>query len=154
LIARRIDDRSREIDEPIRQQAISRLLAIGSAEETIRLVSKYVPPERVDAVRSFGESLPSGLQLVSAPNCLLSVPAFHSSGLTFSKPEWTTRQVARDLGSTVRAAETISLVHIRSEWASGKPHKKSAAEAPKRGHLATMVFTGGKLKFSAQFHTQ
>jgi hypothetical protein len=86
LIARRIDDRSREIDEPIRQQAISRLLALGSAEETIQLLSKYVPPERVDAVRSFGESLPPGLQLVSSPNCLLSVPAFHSSGLTFSKP--------------------------------------------------------------------
>jgi molecular chaperone DnaK (HSP70) len=86
LIARRIDDRSREIDEPIRQQAISRLLALGSAEETIQLLSKYVPPERVDAVRSFGESLPPGLQLVSSPNCLLSVPAFHSSGLTFPKP--------------------------------------------------------------------
>ena len=85
-IARRIDDRSREIDEPIRQQAISRLLALGSAEETIQLLSKYVPPERVDAVRSFGESLPPGLQLVSSPNCLLSVPAFHSPGLTFSKP--------------------------------------------------------------------
>src|ERR1700676_2914843 len=87
LIARRIDDRSREIDEPIRKQAISRLLALGSAEETIQLLSKYVPPERVDAVRSFGESLPPGLQLVSSPNCVLSVPAFHSSGLTFSKPE-------------------------------------------------------------------
>jgi molecular chaperone DnaK (HSP70) len=86
LIARRIDDRSREIDEPIRQQAISRLLALGSAEETIQLLSKYVPPERVDAVRSFGESLPPGLQLVSSPDCLLSVPAFHSFGLTFSKP--------------------------------------------------------------------
>ncbi len=86
LIARRVDDRSREIDEPIREQAISRLLALGSSEETIQLLSKYVPPERVDAVRSFGESLPPGLLLVSSPNCLLSVPAFHSPGLTFSKP--------------------------------------------------------------------
>ena len=66
LIARRIDDRSREIDEPIRQQAISRLLALGSAGENIQLLSKYVPPERADAVRSFGESLPPGLQLVSS----------------------------------------------------------------------------------------
>jgi hypothetical protein len=57
--------------------------------------------------------------------------------------------VARDLGSTARAAETISVALIRSEWASGKPHKKSAPETPKRGHLAIMVFTGGKLKFSA-----
>jgi len=86
LIGRRTDDRSREIDAPIREQAISRLLALGSAEETIQLLSNYVPPEQVDAIRSFGESLPPGLQLVSSPNCLLSVPAFHSSGLTFSKP--------------------------------------------------------------------
>jgi hypothetical protein len=30
-----------------------------------------------------------------------------------------------------------------------KTPKKIAAEAPKRGHLATMVFTGEKLKFYA-----
>ena len=65
---------------------ISRLLALGTAEDTIQLLSKYVPPERADAVRSFGESLPPGLQLVSSPKCLLSVPAFHSPGMTFSKP--------------------------------------------------------------------
>jgi hypothetical protein len=86
LIARRTDDRSRDIDEAIREQAISRLMALGIAEETIQLLSKYVPPERADAVRSFGESLPPGLQLVSSSNCLLSVPALHSSGPTFSKP--------------------------------------------------------------------
>ena len=86
LIARRTDDRSRDIDDAIREQAISRLMALGIAEETIQLLSKYVPPERADAVRSFGESLPPGLQVVSSSNCLLSVPALHSSGPTFSKP--------------------------------------------------------------------
>jgi hypothetical protein len=86
LIARRTGDCSRDVDEAIREQAISRLIALGIAEETIRLISKSVPPERADAVRSFGESLPPGSQLVSSSNCLLSVPAFHSSGLTFSKP--------------------------------------------------------------------
>lgn len=86
LIARRTDDRSRDIDEAIREQAISRLIALGTAEETIQLLSKYVPPERADAVRSFGESLPPGLQLVSSSNCLLSVPAFDTSGQAFSKP--------------------------------------------------------------------
>jgi hypothetical protein len=86
LIARRTDDLSRDIDEAIREQAISRLIALGIAEETIPLLSKCVPPERADAVRSFGESLPPGLQLVSSANCLLSVPALHSSGPTFSKP--------------------------------------------------------------------
>jgi molecular chaperone DnaK (HSP70) len=79
LIARRTDDRSRDVDEVIREQTISRLVALGIGEETIQLLSKYVPPERADAVRSFGESLPPGLQLVSSSNCLLSVPAFHSS---------------------------------------------------------------------------
>jgi molecular chaperone DnaK (HSP70) len=86
LIARRTDDRSRDIDDGIREQAISRLMALGIAEETIQLLSKYVPPERADAVRSFGESLPPGLQVVSSPNCLLSVPALHRSDPTFSKP--------------------------------------------------------------------
>jgi len=86
LIARRTDDRSRDIDEAIRDQAISRLMALGIGEDTIPLVSKYVTPERADAVRSFGESLPPDLQLVSSANCLLSVPAFHNSGPNFSKP--------------------------------------------------------------------
>jgi hypothetical protein len=86
LLARRTEDRRRDIDDAICEQAISRLMAIGIAEETIQLLSKYVPPEPADAVRSFGESLPPGLQLVSSANCLLSVPALHSSGPTFSKP--------------------------------------------------------------------
>jgi len=82
LMARRIDDGSRDIDEAIRKQVISRFMTLGIAEETIQLLSTYVPPERADAVRSFGESLPSGLQLVSSANCLLSVSALHSSGPT------------------------------------------------------------------------
>jgi hypothetical protein len=76
LMARRIDDGSRDIDEAIRKQVISRFMTLGIAEETIQLLSTYVPPERADAVRSLGESLPSGLQLVSSANCLLSVSAF------------------------------------------------------------------------------
>jgi molecular chaperone DnaK (HSP70) len=78
LIARRTDDRSRDIDDGVREQAISRLTALGTAEETIQLLSKYVPSERKDAVRSFGESLPPGLQLVSSSSCLLSIPALQS----------------------------------------------------------------------------
>ena len=86
LVARRTDDRSRDIDEVIREQAISRFMALGIAEETIRLVSGYVSPERADAVRSFGESLPPGLEAVSSSNCLLSVPALLISGPSLSKP--------------------------------------------------------------------
>jgi len=85
LIARRTDDRSRDIDAAIREQAIPRFMALGIAEETIRLVSTYVPPERADAVRSFGESLPPGLQAVSSSNCLLSLPALNISGPSLSK---------------------------------------------------------------------
>jgi molecular chaperone DnaK (HSP70) len=86
LIARRTDDPSRGIDDAIREQAISRLMALGIAEETLQLLSKYVPAERADAVRTFGESLPPGLQVVSSSSCLLSLPALYSSGATFSKP--------------------------------------------------------------------
>lgn len=85
-IARRTGDGSRDIDDAIREQAISRLRELGIAEETIELLSNYVPPERADAVRSFGESLPPGLQVVSSSNCLLSLPALHNSSPTVSKP--------------------------------------------------------------------
>ena len=86
LIARRTDDRSRDVDEAIREQSISRLIARGISEETVQVLSKCIPPERADAVRSFGESLPPGLELVSSPSCLLSVPALHISDPSFSKP--------------------------------------------------------------------
>ncbi len=80
LIARRTEDRSRDIDDAIRERTISRLTALGIDEEIIQLLSWYVPPDRADAVRSFGESLPSGLQVVGSSNCLLSIPALHSAG--------------------------------------------------------------------------
>jgi len=86
LIARRTGDPSRDIDDVIRAQAIARLMALGIAEETIQLLSKYVPPEPADAVRTFGESLPPELQVVSSSSCLLSLPALYSSGATSSKP--------------------------------------------------------------------
>ena len=86
LIARRTNDRSRDIDEAIREQAISRLVALGEAEESIQPLSKYIPPARPDVVRSFGESLPPGLELVTSSNCLMSLPAFHSPGPAFLEP--------------------------------------------------------------------
>jgi molecular chaperone DnaK (HSP70) len=86
LIARRTEDRSRDIDDVIRERTISRLMALGIDEEIIQLLSKYVPPDRADADRSFGESLPSGLQVAGSSNCLLSVPALHSAGPSSSTP--------------------------------------------------------------------
>ncbi len=78
LLARRTDDRSRDVDDALREQAIARLMTLGVADDTIQFLSKYVPPDRADAVRSFGESLPSELQVISSSNCLLSVPALSS----------------------------------------------------------------------------
>ena len=86
LIARRTDDRSRDIDEVLREEAISSLMALRIAEETVQLIAKCVPPERADAVRSFGESLPPDLQVISSSDCLLSIPALHISGPSASKP--------------------------------------------------------------------
>jgi molecular chaperone DnaK (HSP70) len=78
LLARRTDDRFRDINDALREQAIARLMTLGLADDTTQLLSRHVPPERADAVRSFGESLPSGLQVISSSNCLLSVPALSS----------------------------------------------------------------------------
>jgi hypothetical protein len=83
-IARRTGDRSRDIEEGVREQAISRLITAGMEDHVIQLISRNVPPERADAVRSFGESLPPDLPLVSSSNCLLSVPAFQNSGASSS----------------------------------------------------------------------
>jgi hypothetical protein len=78
LLARRTDDRSRDVDDAVREQAIARLITLRAADDAIELLSKYVPPEPADAVRSFGESLPSGLPVISSSKCLLSVPALSS----------------------------------------------------------------------------
>jgi hypothetical protein len=78
LLARRTEDPSRDVDNALCEQAIVRLKILGAGDDTIQLLSKYVPPERADAVRSFGESLSSGLQIISSSDCLLSVPALSS----------------------------------------------------------------------------
>ena len=78
LLARRTGDSSRDVADALREQAIARLTNLGVADDTIQFLSKYVAPGRADAVRSFGESLPSELQVISSSNCLLSVPALSS----------------------------------------------------------------------------
>ena len=75
LLARRTDDRSRDINDRLREQALTKLTTLGASDDTIQLLSSYMPPQRTDAVRSFGESLPSGLEVIGSSNCLLSVPA-------------------------------------------------------------------------------
>ncbi len=78
MLARRTGDRSRDVDDALRDQAIARLMTLSAAEDTIQLLSNYLPPQRADAIRLFGESLPPGLQIISSSNCLLSVPALSS----------------------------------------------------------------------------
>jgi len=84
-IAIRTDDRSRDIDNTLREQVILRLSTLGVLKETVQLLSKFVPPERADAVRSFGESLPPGLEVVTSSNCLLSLPGLQSYRTSSSK---------------------------------------------------------------------
>jgi hypothetical protein len=66
-------DSARDLADAVRREAAARLSAAGIAEESIRVLRKYVAPERSDAVRMFGESLPSDLHLMSSANCLLPV---------------------------------------------------------------------------------
>jgi hypothetical protein len=77
LLARRTGEPSRDIDDALREKAITCLMTQGVTDDTIRLLSTYVPPEPEDAVRSFGESLPPGLELISSSNCLLTVAALN-----------------------------------------------------------------------------
>jgi molecular chaperone DnaK (HSP70) len=79
MLARCTDDPSRDVDHRIREQAITRLTSLGAAAD-VELLSKYLPPEGKDAVRSFGESLPPGLQVIGSSTCLLSVPALSAAG--------------------------------------------------------------------------
>jgi hypothetical protein len=78
LIARRTEDQQRDLDNALLQQTIARLQVLGVGEEIIQAVSKYAPPDRADAIRAFGESLPAGLPVVSSAVCLLSVPALQT----------------------------------------------------------------------------
>ena len=77
-LARRTHDASRDVSDPLREQLITQLMRLGAADNTIQLLSSYVPPARADAIRSFGESLPPGLEIISSSNCLLSIPALSS----------------------------------------------------------------------------
>ncbi len=78
-LGRRTGDSSREINDNLRELAIRKLRAAGIGGEFIQCLEKCVPPERADAVRMFGESLPRDLRLVSSASCLLSATALTSN---------------------------------------------------------------------------
>lgn len=65
LLARRTDDRARDIAPALRAQVARRLEDEGAPEEWVRSVREFVPPEQRDERAVFGEELPVGLSLGS-----------------------------------------------------------------------------------------
>lgn len=79
-LGRRTEDRTRDIDEELREAAISRLRAAGIDNEmTAQKLRNFVVPDRADVARTFGESLPRGLHLESTATCLSPVSALTSA---------------------------------------------------------------------------
>jgi hypothetical protein len=75
-LGRRTDDRSRDIDQHMREEAIKQLKAAGVADDAeLRRLADFVLPDQSDVARTFGESLPKGLHLESTAACLSSVSA-------------------------------------------------------------------------------
>jgi hypothetical protein len=60
----RTNDPGRDISDDLRHLAIVKLKAAGMADELIERLRAHIPPEPVDALRIFGDSLPEGLRLV------------------------------------------------------------------------------------------
>jgi molecular chaperone DnaK (HSP70) len=74
MLARYTNDRSRDVNSRLREQAADRLDALGATDHA-KLLLNYSLPEEAEVVCAFGESLPPGLQIVSSSTCLLSIPA-------------------------------------------------------------------------------
>ncbi len=75
-LGRRTEDRTRDISQDVLNDAIDRLKAWGAADElSLRPLVEFVPPNRSDVSRTFGEALPEGLHLESTAACLSPVSA-------------------------------------------------------------------------------
>ncbi|HEY0468970.1 MAG TPA: heat-shock protein Hsp70, partial [Polyangiaceae bacterium] len=62
-LARRTDDRARDIADSLRQEVIVRLEAIGASLDLIGCVRDFVPVVEAERAAWFGEELPVGLRL-------------------------------------------------------------------------------------------
>ncbi|MEE9147905.1 MAG: molecular chaperone DnaK, partial [Candidatus Tectomicrobia bacterium] len=60
----RTNDLGRDMNDDVRQLAITRLRAADIPDALMQSLHEYVPPARIDTSRLFGESLPAGLRLV------------------------------------------------------------------------------------------
>jgi hypothetical protein len=78
VIGRCTGDAQRDLDAGLRERAIEHLSAAGIGEELMARLRSVIPPEASEGARMFGEPLPPGLNLVTTPHCLLSVPALAS----------------------------------------------------------------------------
>jgi len=75
-LGRRVDHRTRDISQDVVRSAVARLKSAGVADDIfLRPLHEYIAPVRADVARTFGESMPKGLELESTANCLSSVAA-------------------------------------------------------------------------------
>jgi hypothetical protein len=63
-IARLSGDRSRDLDDELRQRALDAVRAAGAPDSWQKLLSEVVTMETADQARAFGDTLPAGLALV------------------------------------------------------------------------------------------
>jgi hypothetical protein len=78
-LGRRVDDRSRDINPEVIRSAVKKMKSAGVADDIfLRPLLDFALPVRDDVARTFGESLPKGLQLESTANCLSPVTALAS----------------------------------------------------------------------------
>lgn len=68
-------DRARDIGDELRYEVLAKLSGAEVALESRQRLELCMPPAISELERIFGETLPKGLQLVTSPNCLLSVAA-------------------------------------------------------------------------------
>jgi molecular chaperone DnaK (HSP70) len=75
-LGRLTDDRSRDVDETARTQAVKRLRTASSVDESyLRRLTEFVVPDRSDVVRTFGEPLPREIHLQITADCLSAIAA-------------------------------------------------------------------------------
>ncbi len=75
-LARRTDDRTRDIEKEAVKSVARQLELQGVADDAIlERLTEFIPPDRNDVARTFGEPLPKGLHVQSTADCLSPVAA-------------------------------------------------------------------------------
>ena len=63
-LGRLTGDRSREVDDALREEAYQRLLELGASKHSLRSLERVVRSEGREARELAGDSLPAGLRLL------------------------------------------------------------------------------------------